>query len=501
MSSFDNVDMAMSSMMSQLDNHLVTDPYSTIMEANATDRSNNIFRKNPDVYLDFLESWDFVQGLIDTFASPLKEVLNKNQIKVSFKSEELTKYTDWVNNILTDIGLKQAMMDSLSNVIYRGTFFKLLSYNKSTKKFHLVDVDKPWTTVQVSRLGKPMGYLRNKKFVDYSEGVFGCYRSNVLKRVTLDKVTSKTVKDKVIEDIGKEYDKRMEGEITVYTHSVGRSVFYGQATKLFQIYLNDFVSQFLALKDSVRQDLLAVTVTSLPKKTTNTAKVAQSIEEAVNQGANLLVQQDPYTLLNQVVFSLFNNVRVLPMVDSYSNITNIDLANLKDKRQQLQNETDELKRQVISNLSIPEELQSGSGNRWEILSRSDKFLTAINSYISIFDSVVKSSVVAILRSVGRYCTEDDIAFSFINDTPLQSQMSRNKAGLFIDSLRDSINAINGLKMTLATGFVDPEGAVQDFLSQIQSWNLPFSSSYLSTEEIIKGLTNPNSPVSQLTGEI
>ena len=43
MSSFDNVDMAMSSMMSQLDNHLVTDPYSTIMEANATDRSNNIF--------------------------------------------------------------------------------------------------------------------------------------------------------------------------------------------------------------------------------------------------------------------------------------------------------------------------------------------------------------------------------------------------------------------------------------------------------------------------
>ena len=501
MSSFDNVDMAMSSMMSQLDNHVISDPYSILSEATAADRSNSIFRKDPEVYLDFLESWDFVQGLIDSFASPLKEVLNKNQIKVSFKSSELSKYTDWVNNVLLDIDLKHAMMDSLSSVIYRGTFFKLLSYNKETRKFHLVDVDKPWSTSKVNRLGKPMGYLRNKKFVDYSEGVFGCYRSHVTKRVTLDKVTSKTVKDKVIEDIGKEYDKRMESEITVYTHSVGRSVFYGQATKLFQIYLNDFVSQFLALKDSVRQDLLAVTVSALPKKTTNTAKVVQSIEEAVNQGANLLVQQDPYTLLNQVVFSLFNNVRVLPMVDSYSSITNIDLANLKDKRQQLQNETDELKRQVISNLSIPEELQSGSGNRWEILSRSDKFLTAINSYISIFDSVVKSSVVAILRSVGRYCTEDDIAFSFINDTPLQSQMSRNKAGLFIDSLRDSINAINGLKMTLATGFVDPEGAVQDFLSQIQSWNLPFSSSYLSTEEIIKGLTDPNSPTSQLTGEI
>ena len=101
MSSFDNVDMAMSSMMSQLDNHLVTDPYSTIMEANATDRSNNIFRKNPDVYLDFLESWDFVQGLIDSFASPLKEVLNKNQIKVSFKSEELTKYSSLSPNFFT----------------------------------------------------------------------------------------------------------------------------------------------------------------------------------------------------------------------------------------------------------------------------------------------------------------------------------------------------------------------------------------------------------------
>ena len=91
MSSFDNVDMAMSSMMSQIDNHVISDPYSILSEATAADRSNSIFRKDPEVYLDFLESWDFVQGLIDSFASPLKEVLNKNQIKVSFKSEELPK--------------------------------------------------------------------------------------------------------------------------------------------------------------------------------------------------------------------------------------------------------------------------------------------------------------------------------------------------------------------------------------------------------------------------
>ena len=488
----------MNTMASQLSEHLINDPYNYIAELNATEKSNNIFRKNPEIFLDFLEDWDFVQSLVDSFASPLREILEKNEIKVSFRSDSLKKEEDWINKQLKDMNLRKILIDSIHTIVYRGGFFKYLTYNKEENKFHLVDVDKPWKTTIVQRFGKPMGYLRGNKFVDYKDGVFAAYRAHTKMRVTLDKVSDKKVKSELLRDLGRDFDSEMESEITAYTHLIPRSVFYGQAQKLFQIYLNDFILQFLALKDSVRQDLVSVVVNSLPKKTVNTAKVVQSIEEALNQGSNILVQQDPNTLLNQVIYAMFNNVRVLPMVENYSAINKVELVDLKDKRAQLQAENEEQKKQVVNNLSIPEELQTGTGNRWEILSRSDKYLTAINTYVTMCDNVVKSCVSAMMVTIGRPCSDDEIMFTFINDTPLQSQMSRNKAGLYVDSIRDTMNAVNGVKAVIATGFIDPAKAIEDFLVQIQSWNLPFATSYLSKDEILKGMSDPNNPAAQLT---
>ena len=491
--------IVINSALSDLDSLLITDPYTQIFEQTAEQRIDNIFRKDPRNTLQYLESWWYTDSLVESFASPLREVLDKNQLTISFEKEELKKYEDFINNKIVEMDLKKSIDSSLYDMIYWGVYFKYLTYNAEKKEFNILDVKNPEITTYVEKLSKPMGFIRQGNFVDISDGIFSSYKLAPVKQVSLDKITIPDLRAKIQEEMGKTFDSKMRPEIVAYTHFRPRSVFWGQVDLLAQIFLNELILQFLALKDSVRQDLITVIVQSLPKKTINTAKVAQSIEEALNQGSNLLVQQDMRSLIGNVIFALFNSARVLPSVENYSSIQKLDLLDLKEKRAQLQAENEELKKQALANLGIPEELQAGTGNRWEILSRSDKYLTAINSYISMADDVVKNTVVSMMRLMGRYCEKSDVNFSFINDTPLQSQMSRNKAALFIDSLRDTMNAINGVKMIVSTGFVDPNKVMDDFLDQIQNWNLPFSTSYYSAEELVAGMNDPHSPISQIMG--
>ena len=488
----------MSSMSDDLSNSMINDPANYIMDM-SSGQTSNIFRNDPDKILDYLKDYDWVKGLVDAFASPLREILTKNEYKITFKSDHLNKYEDFINNNLNSLNLQDIFLTSLNASIYRGGFFRLNLYNKETKEFHLTNTVDPWKTVYVERLGKPIGFIRrNSHFIDAKQGVFAAYSLFPKKTVPLSAIKNPKIRKDIINYLGGEVAKEDEPDILVYVHSVPRSIFYGQAQKLFQIYLNDFILQFLALKDSIRQDIFTVTVQAVAKKTVNTAKVTQAIEEVLNQGSNLLVQQDPQTMISQVAWAMFNSARVLPCVENYSAINNLDLMDLKNKRAQLQAENEDLKRQVLSNLGIPEELQTGTGNRWEILSRSDKYLTAINAFVMMYESIVKNLVVSMMYSMGRYCEPSDISFSLLNDTPLQSQMARNKTALLTDSLRDELVAINEVKMLLGTGYVEPEKVLTEFTSQIQRYNLPFSTSYRDVQEIVTDMNDPSSPVTQYT---
>lgn len=498
---YTTADYVMSSMSADLNSHIIQDPVSYWMEEN-TERTDNIFRRDPDMYLDYLQNWDYVKGLVDLYASPMKEILTKDAYKISFNKPELKKYEDFINKSIAEMNLQENLLSSLDTTIYRGAYFKLLTFNKDAKKFNIIDTVKPWKTVYVTRLGQSLGYIRrNSHFIDNSKAIFGAYSLHQKKAIPLESVKNPKLKESIIKQLGGSIDKEDEPDILAYVHYLPRSIFWGQASKLFQIYLNDFILQFLALKDSIRPDLFTVTVQALAKKTVNTARVVQSIEEVLNQGSNLLVQQDPQSMVSQVVFALFNNARVLPAVENYSSISNMDLASLKEKRSQLQQENEELKRQVIANLGAPEELQTGQGNRWEILSRSDRYLNAINSEIAVYENVVKDCVVSMMSLMGRYCKQEDITFSLLNDTPLQSQMSRNKSEMLNNSMIDSINIINSVKALIGTGYVEPEKVLNEFVPLIQRYNLPFSTSYRDSNAILKDMSDPNDPVNQYSGLI
>ena len=59
---YTTADSVMSSMSTDLYSHLSDPAY--WLEEN-TGLTDNIFRRDPDMYLDYLQDWDYVRGLVD----------------------------------------------------------------------------------------------------------------------------------------------------------------------------------------------------------------------------------------------------------------------------------------------------------------------------------------------------------------------------------------------------------------------------------------------------
>lgn len=490
---YEQADSVLSSMQNYMNDQLISDPFSYYGEQSANGRIDELFRKNPEVYLDYLKDWDFTLGLRDIISSSISEVIAKTPIRVSFTRPELQKYEDFINKQLSDMNLREKLLDNLPDIIYRGAYFCYLNFNKDTKSFSLLDVEKPHKVKTVYRIGKLIGYLVEGVFVPLQNGICYSYRKMPDRKITFSKLTNETLRKQIEAEFNLKPSDMLKS-LVVYTHYKSIGVFHGQVQKMFQIYLNEFIIQFLGLKDSIRQELITMTVATLPKKVINTSQIAQKIEQTLNQGSNILAQQDPQSLLQQVIFSMFNSVRVLPSLENYSNINKLEFVNYIEKRQQLTAENEDLRKQVTSNMGIPEELYMGTGNRWEILSRSDRFLTELNTFLTTLEDTPKQAVMSMMKAIGHPCELGDVKFSYLNDTPLQSQMSRNKTAMYNEMLKDTLETFNNVTAIMGTGFVEPKKLLQDLMDQSDRWGFSFGKSMYTVDDILSNIVNgPESP--------
>ena len=184
-----------------------------------------------------------------------------------------------------------------------------------------------------------------------------------------------------------------------------------------------------------------------------------------------------------------NDTKVLPMIDEYSNVNLLKWNDRSDDKQRLDNETESLRSQVMSGFGVPEELIGISSNRWEILSKSDRYLTTISTYTDTCTNIVKSFVQCCLLNKGIYIPNDDIIFSFKNDTEIQAQMSRHNVDNMDASLSKLNNMLNNVKYLISLGFMDPEKVLEEFIDKAQSEGLILSKAFRSKEDIMQFLIN------------
>lgn len=455
-----------------------------------SDQESLLLYRSNEEYMEYLKDWHLVKFLIDAFKNPLLDVLTRNNMNVSL-TDDYKSQERWVNEHIIKSDLKNEIINDLDNIIYYGRFFRLPVYSESESTFQLVKIRDETVVDFAYQMGDHIGYVVNpgsdSKFLTKSKGIGAAFKFRDSQYKTFEDIDPQLQTELYKRLNIKNLDDLLKKEIVALETRTPSSTFYSQAGLLFKLYINEILSQFSSLRDTFKQNLLAISLSGVNKNTNEAARVVQAVENSVNQDASVIFNQSVPGLINQILAKTMYDTRVLPMDDEYSKVELLKWNDRSDDKLRLDNETESLRSQVMSGFGVPEELIGITSNRWEILSKSDRYLTTISTYTDTCTDIVKSYVQSCLLSRGISVSYDDIIFSFKNDTEVQAQLSRHNVDSMDSSISKLNNMLNNLNVLISSGYVEPEKAIEEFIDKIQSEGLMMSKAFRSKEDIMHAL--------------
>ena len=449
-----------------------------------------LFRSNEE-YMEYLKDWYFVRSLVDSFKNPIAEIIQKTPFRVNINDSKCSHLEDKINYRLAQSDLKNEIMDSLFDIIYYGRFFRVVIPTKDGN-LKLTKVSDETLVDHAYQLNSHIGYIVNpgpdSKFIIRSKAIGAAFSFRNVEYKTMEELDPEILEElnKKL-DLGSVQDGLTDLIIGLETRTPS-SAFYDQAGLLFKMYINEMLQQFASLRDTFKQNLLALTLKDDSKNTIESSRVVQSIESVVNQDSSVLYNQSVQGLIQQMIFKTFNDTRVLPSVEAYSNIELVKWNDRSLDREKLAQEYNDLKIHALSALGIPDELFGNQANRWEILSKSDRYLSTTSIYLTLIADTVKSATQAFILAEGYTIELDDIDFSFKNDTDIQSQLSKHKVEIASDSISRLYNMINNFQLVISTGFTDVDKAVEEFVNVLIDSGAPFARSLADKDQILAFLT-------------
>ena len=469
---------------------LSTDNLSRMMSGyNENPYDLDIWRDN-DTYLEYLHDWSYTHLLLDNLTNPVKEILQSSKPTVKLPEAVQDKEL-YINKQLEKIDILRIINDNIDTIIYDKPMIRYLCYDKDSEIFTSLPIDvRDTDTKIIKKYDKIVGIMHRDKFVSIEKLILGYDILVESKDEKLDNINDKLKTDS---DDLKEVSDEVKDDIIIYQSFDIKTTFWYQSPLLYQIYLNDIMAQCLGIKDTLRQTIMTVQVNGDSKRTINLNNITNGMERALNANDSLILNQDPTTLINKMTSRLMNSYKVLGGISDFAQIAKLDADDDSAKREKLQVELDKMKQQLLDNLGIPQELASNvtSSNRWEILSRSDRYLSAITRLLKICADIVKRTASSMLRTIGQDIPETNISYSLINSTNVQSQLSRNKVMSLYENTQYLAQTVGEFRNLLGTGLVDLPSAVDELLLRVHRDEVPFSNSFKTKDEIMQMFMNDN----------
>lgn len=378
---------------------------------------------NYDHYFNFLEHYHFMDAMVSILFTTVSEAIQSSSLHVSIPKDEEGTLTKLVNNNIDKLQLYDYVLSDLKNYIYRGKYVYSIDLDNYTID-RFVD---PYAFKIVEKKGNIIGAVINNKFVNSSECLIYNYDRHNENPIPRSRVKVEGLKElaRYETNIGK---SKNAGNIVAYTLYEGKSIFQTQLMRIYQLYTLEYSLYMLGLRESIRPDILTMTLSSQRKDTSIGANAAVKIESILNQPSGLIGQvQDPVAFINELSYSLLNNIKVLPTVDNYSQINELSLPDAYNKRNRLMDEKQQLQSQILANLSIPEELYMGNGNRWEVLIRNDRYLTLITKILSSISLMIRRlATVILIKNTGKRYSVNDIVFNLETNNYMSTFMKQQK---------------------------------------------------------------------------
>ena len=381
------IDTLVSKFAATANQYVISGGTQGILEGSGKHTNRYVLNENTNgSYFDFLETYHFASSLTNLLSSIAIEAFEHSKLEINVKKcqEDVIR---GLNDVLQSSNIKSKLIEDMPRIMWRGKY----AYGLDSNKGNLIDIRNPFDIKCVTRLGDVIGYVYQNKYFKVGDMVGYWYD-----RYPIKPIKSSIKMDELIEkDGGKTPLMKYFVEFATFS---GKSIFSDQLIRIFQCYCLEYILYMISIRDSIKPEMLSLTYGSKLGDLaygTNASKQLESLLNAPTMSLANIVE--PISFVNSLTASLLNYIKVIPNIDTYDGTRAIDYPDMQAKKQKVTEDYDNAKKQVLNNLTIPEELYSGTANRWEAVGRNDRFMTTNQRIVGSISRFVKYYAKAMLK--------------------------------------------------------------------------------------------------------
>lgn len=419
-------------------------------------------------YFDALYSYHFVSAVLDILSSCIMDLINKSDFHCKITGDE--EHTQRANNFIDEIQLKQFVLDNLRDFIYRGKYAFGIDYQKRK----LYTIQNPYDFNVVTNTKDIVGYeiggniLSNDNLIAYYYQIK--YEESIGNKDDSNKNSLSFIKEK--EDYKMNSNIRDDNDIPIELSNLvvkfkkysPYGLFDAKLARIFQMYSLEVAMYYLSLRESMKPTLLGVATGGKQINLTNAIDMANAVEGILNSpSANIAQMSDPTIYINQIVWNVLNSIKVMPTLEQYQNLSDIANDQGSQRRDKLNQELENVKKEVLSEFTIPEELFGGTGSRWDQYTRSDRFCSTIDSLLSSISRMVK-------QIVSKFTGISTVSISFnIDTTALTASFdTKNKLSVLSDKMGDFTRILTSIKDVVENDYIVPNASFDWIKEQLSA---------------------------------
>jgi len=262
-------------------------------------------------------------------------------------------------------------------------------------------------------------------------------------------------------------DKSHDEYLVDYSYHIGQGICDDVLYLIFEHLLKTLMRLLISVKDTIRPDVLVANINQNATDATDISEALNDIESLVNNGDSVVDfrSMDPTSILNTVYDALLNSTKVVPGIQNFTNFDLLQYPDLSAKTEKLTSDIESLKQTIMNNIGIPADLVEGSSNRWEVISRSSRFLTLIESHIEDLSRTVKRTVRSYLKRYENIdISIDDIGLVLDTSNIIFNNHFNNKTKVVTEKL-EGIGRILEVHATLRDNEATDSEAVDSYFER------------------------------------
>jgi len=336
-------------------------------------------RKASKEILDTMAGFHFVESIESLIVSTLHDLLVKSSLKPSVVNNEGKHQEDLEKKFdayIKKLKIRNRILKDLKDHVYYG---HRVYYIKDDVLYKIDNSDTSKIIFQGNDLvgvkladADMMSEENSKKVLKSEEVAVFMYDPVTIKELKLN--------DQVQQELG--LSKDMPKFVVVAEGYQGRGIFDACIYRIYQILLKEFQADLLCMKQTLQSDIVMANVNMQDQNAIKVGQTINNIEAALNFSDFTYSSKNPLDLLTRIVYYFTHQVKVVPSLPGIAGFDKINHPDNQEKRSNLLAEIVDSKKETLNEVGIPEELFSGQSNKWEVLSRSSRFVTLIANLLA-----------------------------------------------------------------------------------------------------------------------